>query len=303
MPSCLLLSSHGPAALEQSKRRKGGLLPLVAVPRYSNLKESQWLSIFSPSKTKKSDSLTDTEKRPDKTGNFKKKKTERKKRKSHSRFFIRKRHFFYLPNGSLCPSKTHITLTATASACGMVQSSSEFHRQQRAFILTTDAQSHSLSFIQRPAIHQCAHCCHEQRDRALSKSPLTQIWFTSICLKEWRARARSANTGWHLMLPTGMCLFSSVSNPGLMLKSDLLKDGIGLHRGWSYENELWSTMLLWKNVSRECSGKPVCVCACLHILAGKKWIFIEYGETENPALPLILKRVVLQEHREIKKRI
>lgn len=183
----------------------------------------------------------------------------------------------------------------------MVQSSSEFHRQQRAFILTTDAQSHSLSFIQRPAIHQCAHCCHEQRDRALSKSPLTQIWFTSICLKEWRARARSANTGWHLMLPTGMCLFSSVSNPGLMLKSDLLKDGIGLHRGWSYENELWSTMLLWKNVSRECSGKPVCVCACLHILAGKKWIFIEYGETENPALPLILKRVVLQEHREIKK--
>lgn len=42
--------------------------------RYSNLKESQWLSIFSPSKTKKSDSLTDTQKRPDETGNFKEKK-------------------------------------------------------------------------------------------------------------------------------------------------------------------------------------------------------------------------------------
>lgn len=169
--------------------------------------------------------------------------------------------------------------------------------------LRTDAQSHSLSFIQRPAIHQCAHCCHEQRDRALSKSPLTQIWFTSICLKEWRARARSANTAWHLTLPTGMCLFSSVSNPGLMLKSDLLRDGIGLHRGWSYENELWSTMLLWKNDSRECGGKPVCSRACLHILASKKWVFIKHGETENPPLPLIPKRVVLHEHKNISKNI
>lgn len=127
--------------------------------------------------------------------------------------------------------------------------------------LRTDAQSHSLSFIQRPAIHQCAHCCHEQRDRALSKSALTQIWFTSICLKEWRARARSANTGWHLLLPTGMCLFSSVSNPGLVLKSDLLKDGIGLHTGWSYENELWSTMLLWMLL--EGMQRETCVCACM----------------------------------------
>lgn len=169
--------------------------------------------------------------------------------------------------------------------------------------LRTDAQSHSLSFIQRPAIHQCAHCCHEQRDGALSKSPLTQIWFTSICLKEWRARARSANTGWHLVLPTGMCLFSSVSNPGLMLKSDLLKDGIGLHRGWSYENELWSTMLLW-NARLEGMQRGTCVCAraCLHILAGKKWIFIKHGETENPALPLIPKRVVLHEHKNICKK-
>lgn len=37
MPSCLLLSSHGPAALEQSKRRKGGLLPSVAVPPVQQL--------------------------------------------------------------------------------------------------------------------------------------------------------------------------------------------------------------------------------------------------------------------------
>lgn len=55
--------------------------------------------------------------------------------------------------------------------------------------------------------------------------------------------------------------------------------------------------------SRECSGKLVCAGACLNILASKKWIFIKHGESENPALSWIPKRVVLQEHRTKKNKI
>lgn len=69
------------------------------------------------------------------------------------------------------------------------------------------------------AIHCSAHWWHEHRDGALSMNPHTYTWFILICLNQWHIRC--VNSVWHLQLPTGVCPFSSISNPSIMLKSDL----------------------------------------------------------------------------------
>lgn len=209
-------------------------------------------------------------KRPDKTGNF----GGKKNKKSRASCFIRYRLFFSILQMAIYVPRKLTSLSrqrqAHAGWCNIPLNSTGGGGGgggARLF-LRTDAQSHSLSFIQRPAIHQCAHCCHEQRDRALSKSPPTQIWFTSICLKEWRARARSANTAWHLRLPTGMCLFSSVSNPGSCLNL------IYLRMVLDYTED--EVMKMNCEVQCYCGGasqgsaagnQRACARACLHILA------------------------------------
>lgn len=70
LPSCLLLSSHRPAALEQSLRRKGCLLPLVAVSPVQQLERKLMAKHIFTFKNQEIRQYDRHSKRPDETGNF-----------------------------------------------------------------------------------------------------------------------------------------------------------------------------------------------------------------------------------------